>query len=51
MTITQIPDDAVHLWPDGTWCWHYELPEYSHMSDDFTVLMPDTERYEDFFGE
>jgi len=49
MTITRIPEDAVHLWPDGTWCWHYELGEYVHMSDDYKVLLPDSSEYEEFF--
>lgn len=48
--MTKIPDDAVHLWPDGTWCWHYELEsEYAHMSDDYRVLLPNTDEYEEFF--
>lgn len=24
-----------YIWPDGTWCWAYELSEMAHMSDDF----------------
>lgn len=28
------PDD-ICLWPCGTWCHAHELPEYSHMSDDY----------------
>jgi hypothetical protein len=31
------PDDILR-WPDGTTCHRYELPEFSHMSDDFEVL-------------
>lgn len=30
--------EDVLRWPDGTWCYRYELPEMSHMSDDFEVL-------------
>lgn len=38
MTIQPISNDDVCLWPDGTWCYRYELPEMSHMSDDYQVL-------------
>jgi len=29
--------DDIILWADGTWCYRYELAEYTHMSDDYTV--------------
>ena len=48
--ITRITDDAVHLWPDGTWCYHSELHEYAHMSDDFELLVLDSDEYEEFFS-
>lgn len=25
-------------WADGTWCYRYELSEYSFMSDDYRVI-------------
>ena len=30
-------DDLV-FWPDGSWCWRHELPEMTHMSDDYEVV-------------
>lgn len=30
--------DDVILWPCGTWCYRDELPEFTHMSDDYRVL-------------
>ena len=30
------------VWPDGTWCFRYELHEYTHMSDDYLVLPIDS---------
>lgn len=43
-------EDDVILWPDGTWCYRYQLPEYSHMSDDYRVIEFDTFEYDEFFA-
>ena len=43
-------DDDLILWPDGTWCFRSDLPMYSHMSDDYTVVPVDTDPYEEFFS-
>jgi hypothetical protein len=40
------PCDMI-IWPDDTWCCRYALAEYSHMSDDYTVLYAGTPEYED----
>ena len=31
------PEDVI-LWPCDTWCYRYELAEFSHKSDDYEVL-------------
>lgn len=34
------------LWPDGTWCYRYEVEGYSFLSDDYEVVSyHDHERY------
>lgn len=30
--------EDVMAWPDGTWCYRFELWEMTHMSDDFEVI-------------
>lgn len=30
-------DDLI-IWPDATWCFRYELGEYSHKSDDYYTI-------------
>ena len=30
--------EDVIKWPDGVWCYRYELPEMTHKSDDYEVL-------------
>lgn len=36
---------AVYEWPDGTWCWHDELHEMTHMSDDYALVFYDAEKH------
>lgn len=48
MPPTSSPDD-ICLWPDGTWCRVYELPDYSYKSDDYSVI-PTAEEDAFFFG-
>ena len=43
--------DDVFRWPDGTWCYRYEHPEMSHMSDDFEVIRLDTPEWITFHQE
>lgn len=43
--------EDVLLWPCGTWCSRYELGEYLHKSDDFSVLYFGTPEYEAFIKE
>lgn len=40
------PDDVI-VWPCGTWCYRYELAEFSHKSDDYEVLPDGSERAEE----
>lgn len=37
MTHKRDPEDVIK-WPDDTWCYRSELPEFSHKSDDYEVL-------------
>lgn len=41
-------NEGILVWPDGTWCYRYELREYAHMSDDYTMLSFGTPEYEIF---
>ena len=43
--------EDVILWPDGTWCYRYELVEYGHTSDDYVVLEYGTTRWNRFLKE
>ena len=31
-------DEDVILWPDGYWCFRFELEEHPHRSDDYRVI-------------
>ena len=48
--IRAIQSNDLILWPDGTWCLYEQIHEYSHMSDDYTVVPADTPEYEEFFS-
>ena len=37
MRVQPISGEDVLEWPDGTWCTRDELPDMSHMSDDYIV--------------
>lgn len=50
LAIKQDPED-ICLWADGTWCYRDELPQYSHMSDDYEVVPFNTVRYWDLQSE
>lgn len=43
--------DDIFVWPDGTWCYRDELEQVSHMSDDTTVLVYNTNEYRAFLAE
>jgi hypothetical protein len=30
--------EDICLWPDGTWCFVEDLPEFGFMSDDYRVI-------------
>lgn len=39
---------TICVWPNGTWCYHDELEEMTHMSDDFErIAMPADASFED----
>lgn len=50
MDIKPIPGNAIHLWPDGGWCYHDDIEEYEWMSDDYEVVLPDDPRWDDIVG-
>lgn len=43
------PDDLV-IWPDGTKCMRYELPDFQHMSDDYEIVPHMTPRWHELCG-
>jgi len=43
--------EDIYLWPDGTWCYRYELEEMLHMSDDYRVYYFDTKAYNELLEE
>ena len=47
MTQKTEPEDVIK-WPDGTWCYRYELPEFSHKTDDYEVLSFDASEWHKF---
>jgi hypothetical protein len=30
-----VNSELICIWPDGTWCYKYELHEMTHMGDDY----------------
>lgn len=46
-----MPHDSedVLQWPDGSWCFRYELYYMSHVGDDYTVLPYGSVDYDKFF--
>lgn len=44
-------DDDVMLWPDGEWCYRFELCEMSHKSDDYQVLAFESGNWNDFMSK
>lgn len=36
---------AVYEWADGTWCYHSELHEMTHMSDDYMLVWYDKDKH------
>lgn len=49
MTQTDLED--ILLWPDGVWCYRYELKDITHKSNDYEVLYFDSEKYDDFINQ
>jgi hypothetical protein len=45
MQILTAHSDDIIEWPDGTLCYRHELGEMNHMSDDYTVVPVETERW------
>lgn len=47
--------EDVIVWGDSdvhpTWCYRYELDQYSHMSDDYSVVSFGTKEYDEFFNK
>lgn len=38
MSLRPAAGNDVVRWPDGTWCYRDDLPEYTWMSDDYEVI-------------
>lgn len=45
MNIRPISQEDIFVWPDGAWCYRYELAEMTHMSDDYEVVPFGTSRH------
>ena len=43
--------DDIIVWPDGFWCFRYQLHEFNHLSDDYQVLKDDSEEHREFLEE
>ena len=41
--------EDIFVWPDGSWCFRYELSEFQHKSDDRQTLYFGTPEWENFF--
>lgn len=46
MSIKRANQEDILRWPDGFWCYRYELPEMDHKSDDFEVITEESPEYE-----
>lgn len=49
MTAAKPSIEDVMVWPDGSWCCRYELPEMGHKSDDYVTLRHGSPEWEAFF--
>ena len=38
--------EDIILWPDGVWCYRYELKEMNHKSDDYQIITYGTKEHE-----
>ena len=47
MQIRNISPEDLVVWPDGTTCFHYELEEFGHKSDDYQVVPQGTALYDE----
>ena len=43
--------EDIMVWPCGSWCYRCELPEMTHMSDDYKVIHAFTPEWDDFIPE
>lgn len=44
------PDDLI-VWADSTWCFRYELSQYNHMSNDYSVIKADSKEWLAFISD
>ncbi len=42
-----MPPDSIVLWPDGDWCFGFELREFGFKSDDYEVIDPGCARWDE----
>ena len=43
---TKEDDEDVILWPDGYWCFRFELEEHSHRSSNYKVYFKNNPNHE-----
>jgi hypothetical protein len=43
--------EDIFVWPDGTWCYRYEVNGMTHVSDDYIVIPFGEVQYKQFFEE
>jgi hypothetical protein len=44
-------ENDILLWPDGTWCYRYELTRHADKGDDYRVIPVGTQAWEDVVEE
>ena len=48
MNVREINGEDILLWPNGSWCYRYELEDnFGHLSDDYVVIPVDTPRWQE----
>lgn len=50
MHIRPISSEDLVVWPDGTTCFHHELSQFGHKSDDYEVVPQGTALYDELLA-
>ena len=40
--------EDIFVWPSGEWCYRYEKDEFTHTSDDYSLVVFGTKEYDTF---